>query len=117
MSSISAPFELRPKAYDDSVLSAQTSFVDENNGEDVTNGIENHRLHQSDGAAQLISLRQSQSTNMANPSFGSVFPLSETQAGAPVGSFTCKHLFRSMTACKNTAKLMHEHHIVNFNQS
>ena len=105
VSSISAPFELRPKTYDDSVLSEQTTFVDENNGEDMTTGIESRRLHQSDGAAQLISLRQSQSRNMANPSFGSVFPLSETQAGGPVGSFTYKQLFRNIHSYKNTANL------------
>ena len=115
VSSISAPFELRPKAYDDSVLSEQTPFIDENNGEDVINGIENQRLHQSDGAAQLISLRQSQSTSMANPSSGSVLPLSGTQTRAPVYPSTSKHLCGSRH--ENVSLLMTLFVIVNYRWS
>lgn len=68
VSSISAPFELRPKAYDDTVISEQSTFMDNvDSREQSTAAVENQRLHHSDGAAQLISMRQSQSRNMTNP--------------------------------------------------
>ena len=86
VSSISAPFELRPKAYDDTVINEQTTFVDESDGENLNAQVQ--RLYQSDGAAQLISMRQSQSTNMTNPAMlphqpGTSVPSSREQVNRP----------------------------------
>ncbi len=81
---MSAPFELRPKAYDDTLTTEQnTSFEDNTeNNENIPPRQEaineqqllsqQQRLHQSDGAAQLISMRQSQSLNTSYPSTVSV---------------------------------------------
>ena len=84
VSSISAPFELRPKAYDDTVISEQTTFVDESDGENLNAQAE--RLHQSDGAAQLIRMRQGQSTNMTNPAM--LPPETNTALPMPRGQFS-----------------------------
>ncbi len=90
---MSAPFELRPKAYDDTLTTDQnTSFDDETENnenipprqEDVNHQqLLNHQqqLHQSDGAAQLISMRQSQSLNTSYPSTVSVQPHTDHSVG------------------------------------